>query len=190
MSNGFASGWRTFAVLATGIAVALAATAGAGAVNDAGEGLAKAKFVKVKCPKKAPSGKKVTCKIKGGIPAGPQGQQGPQGPAGPQGDTGADGVSGYETIRETIVDVFVPGDSQSGGRGLSAEQVVDCPAGKRAIGGGADLSADPNGGEQRQIDLSKSAPTNAGDGWAVQLFNDSPFGVAYTVEVFAICARA
>ncbi len=62
----------------------------AGAVGTDGAGLAKASFVKVKCRGKTAKGKRVTCKVKGELPQGPQGEQGP---------AGADGVSGYETIR-------------------------------------------------------------------------------------------
>jgi hypothetical protein len=171
------------AALVVGVAVI---ALGAVSIGSATSTLSKATFVKVKCPGKTTQGKKVTCKVKGDLPVGPQG---PAGVAGPVGPAGSDGVSGYETIRETFADVFVPDSNPN--RGLSAVQTVACPAGKRVIGGGADLGTNAGqGGAQRQVTLSASAPTNAGDGWNVQVFNNSPFGLTIDVEVFAICARA
>jgi hypothetical protein len=175
-------GGRAVALVAGVAVIAL----GAVSVGSATSALSKATFVKVKCPGKTAQGKKVTCKVKGDLPVGPEGPAGAPGPPGP---AGSDGVSGYETIRETFTDVFVPDGNPN--RGLSAVQTVPCPAGKRAIGGGTDLGTNAGqGGAQRQITVSASAPTNAGDGWKVQLFNNSSFGLTIDVEVFAICARA
>jgi hypothetical protein len=180
-----ATGARVVA-LVTGVAIV---ALGAVSIGTATSMVSKATFVKVKCPGKTAQGKKVTCKVKGDLPTGPQGPAGAQGPAGPAGAQGEDGVSGYETIRETFTDVFVPDGNPN--RGLSAVQTVACPVGKRAIGGGADLGTNPGqGGAQRQITVSSSVPTNAGDGWNVQLFNNSSFGLTIDVEVYAICARA
>ena len=185
MSWSSSSRGRGVALVAACLTMAVGIAAVAGAAGGAASGLAKASFVKVKCPGKAAAGKKVTCKIKGGIPAGPQGVQGPQGP---QGAPGADGVSGYETIRETFADVFVPDSNPN--RGLSATQTVNCPAGKRAIGGGVNLGTNAGqAGSQRQVVVSASGPTNAGDGWSAQVFNNSAFGVQIDVEVTAICAK-
>lgn len=174
-------GGRAVAVVVASLVAVVGLVAVAGATGDAVSGLAKASFVKVKCPGKAAKGKKVTCKVKGGLPEGPQGEPGPQGPA------GAAGVSGYETIRETFPNVFVPDSNPN--RGLSAAQVVSCPTGKRAIGGGVDLGTNAGqGGAQRQVVVSSSGPTNAGDGWSVQVFNNGGFGIQIDVQVTAICA--
>jgi len=173
---------RAAALVAASLIVAIGAVAVAGAAGGAASHLAKASFVKVKCPGKTAKGKKVTCKVKGELPQGPRGPQGEQGP------TGADGVSGYETIRQTFPTVFVPRDDNT--RGLSEFQVVSCPAGKRAIGGGANLGTNAGqAGNQRQVLISASVPTTAGDGWQVQLFNNTNLDTSIDLEVTAICAR-
>ncbi len=196
---------RTPVLLACALVLALAATAGAAAVGTTASGLTKASFVKVKCPGRTARGHKVTCKVKGDLPlsapgvAGPQGDTGAAGPAGatgpagprgttgPQGSTGPDGVAGYETIRTRFAGVFIPDSNPN--RGLSAVQTVDCPAGKRVIGGGYDLGTNSTqAGTQRAVTASMSAPTPSGSGWSVQLFNNGGFGVSIDLEVTAICA--
>lgn len=84
-------------------------------------------------------------------PAGPKGATGPAGPQGPPGPAGPSGVSGWEYQ-------VSPGRSIPGNEGGSAQ--VDCPAGKRALGGGG--SATSFG-----MQLVSSAPTDTGDGWVV-----------------------
>jgi hypothetical protein len=137
-----------------------------------------AKKVKVKCPAKAKK-KAVTCKIKGQLPAGP---------AGAPGVPGAPGLSGYEVVSATFPEVFA--ENSGGQRGLSELKAVSCPAGKKAIGGGADLGTNPTqNGQQRQMILSASVPSAAGDGWSVQLFNNSTsIDSSLDVRVYAICA--
>ena len=79
----FSSGRRLAAVgTATLIAVVgiVAAALAAGGATDS-----KAPKVKVKCPTRVLSGKKVTCRLFGKLP---QGRQGPQGSRGPQGQKG------------------------------------------------------------------------------------------------------
>jgi hypothetical protein len=170
-----------------GVALAVAATLAVAGVGVAASGgavdaiTAKSK-VKLKCPSKVASGKKVTCKVKGKLPKGPAGA------TGATGATGAPGLSGYEIASETFAEVFAV--NSGGQRGLSAVQTVDCPAGKRAIGGGADLGTDATqNGQQRQMVLSASFPTAAGDGWSVQLFNNSTsIDSSLDLEVYAVCA--
>ena len=170
--------------------LALSGLVAAGSIA-AGDYAAKMPRVKVRCPNKP--GETVSCEIKGKLPRGKKGPQGPAGPAGPVGPAGAngtdgtDGTSGYEIVREVFPTVFVP---NSNGRGLSAAQIVECPAGKRAVGGGADLGTNATqNGQQRQIVLSASNPTSTGDGWSVQLFNNSnQFDSSIDLEVYAICA--
>lgn len=60
-------------------------------------------------------------------PAGPAGPQGPEGPEGPAGPAGPVGVSGYQVLDGTSP-VVAPGTTGS--------FVVECPAGKKALGGG------------------------------------------------------
>lgn len=160
----------------------------------------KAGKVKVKCPTRVLAGqKKVTCRVFGRLPAGRQGPRGPKGAKGERGArgqkgdkgaAGSPGVSGYEVVSQTFEGVFV--QNSGGMRGLSAVQTLDCPGDKRAIGGGTDLGTNATqNGVQRQITVSLSAPTGTGDGWSVQLFNNSTSNdVSIDLRVYAICATA
>jgi hypothetical protein len=165
-------------------------------------GASKSGKVKVKCPAKVLAGqKKVTCKVLGALPAGPQGAKGSPGSKGAKGDkgqkgdkgdkgaTGAAGVSGYEVVNQTFKEVFI--ENSGGMRGLSEVKTVACPAGKRAIGGGADLGTNATqNGQQRSVSVSLSAPNGTGTGWSVQLFNNevSGGGTSIDLRVYAICA--
>jgi len=186
-----------FAVVASVSAVALAAT---------GASDSKAPKVKVKCPTKVLVGKKVTCRLFGKLPRGPQGPQGPRGAQGPKGqkgpkgdkgakgDTGAKGaagVSGYEVVNQTFKEVFI--ENSGGMRGLSEVKTVSCPAGKRVIGGGTNLGTNPTqNGQQRSVSVSLSGPNGAGTGWSAQLFNNETTGggTSIDLQVYAICASA
>jgi hypothetical protein len=170
--------------------VAAVAIGGVSLASAGSNALRKKEKVRVKCPN-AP-GKKVTCKLKGQLPEGPRGPRGPRGDkgkTGAQGQPGPPGVSGYEIVTETFTDVFAP-DSNST-RGLSEVKTVDCPAGKRVIGGGADLGTNAGqNGQQRQMIVSASVPNGTGDGWNVQLFNNSTsFGSSIDVKAYAICVN-
>jgi hypothetical protein len=164
----------------------------------------KAGKVKVKCPTKVLSGKKVTCKLFGSLPPGPAGAKGATGPKGPtgakgpkgekgdkgdKGATGAAGVSGYEVVNQTFKEVFIV--NSGGMRGLSEVKTVPCPAGKRAIGGGSDLGTNATqNGQQRQVTVSLSAPNGTGTAWSVQLFNNSTsIDTSIDLRVYAICAN-
>ena len=105
-------------------------------------------------------------------PAGPKGPIGPEGPIGPQGPagpTGPTGISGLQYL--TSAGIGVPANSTASG-------TVDCPAGKKALGGG--VSRIGNG---LVID---TAPLNEGTGWAGEMFNRGNGSV--TMYVWAICA--
>lgn len=186
-----------------GLAALFAAT-GVSAVAVAAGGTAtssKAGKVKIKCPTKVLSGKKVTCKLFGHLPAGPQGPAGPKGPKGAKGDkgqkgdkgdkgaTGAPGISGYEVVSQTFKELFVV--NSGGQRGLSEVKTVGCPGGKRVIGGGADLGTNTEqNGQQRQVTVSLSAPNGTGTGWSAQLFNNSTsIDTSIDLRVYAICAN-
>ena len=200
MRKRFSSSHRAVTIGAGALiaAVGLATVAlGAGATGS------KAGKVKVKCPSQVVSGKKVTCKVLGKLPRGPQGPQGPKGPKGPKGDKGAKGdtgakgsagaagVSGYEVVSQTFAGVFI--ENSGGMRGLSEVKTVSCPAGKRAIGGGSDLGTNEGqNGQQRSVSVSLSGPNGTGTGWSVQLFNNevSGSGTSIDLKVYAICANA
>jgi hypothetical protein len=157
----------------------------------------KAGKVRVKCPTRVLAGqKKVTCRVFGRLPRGPAGAKGAKGARGAKGERGARGergpagVSGYEVVSQTFPEVFI--ENSGGMRGLSAVKTVACPAGKRVLGGGADLGTNPaQNGQQRQVTVSLSAPNGTGTGWSVQLFNNSTsIDTSIDLRVFAICASA
>ena len=181
------------AALVTVLSVAAVAVAAGGATSS------KAGKIKVKCPTRVLSGKKVTCKAFGRLPAGPRGGQGPRGPRGAKGQkgqkgergaTGPAGVSGYVVVNQTFKEVFV--ENSGGMRGLSEVKTVTCPTGKRAIGGGTNLGTNSSqNGQQRQVTISLSAPNGTGTGWSAQLFNNSTsIDTSIDLQVYAICANA
>lgn len=105
-------------------------------------------------------------------PAGPQGATGatgPQGPAGPTGPAGANGVSGYELV-------------YSGPRTIPAGQrasiQLDCPAGKKAVGGGY-------AGQGLLLEGHGPASPTA---WVISLYNDK--GADLTAFAQAVCVIA
>lgn len=219
MARSLNAAFTGVAAVTTAVVVATAAVAAGG---DGGSEKLKTQKVEVKCPTDVAQGKsEVTCVFKRRVcpqrvvtptktivcklipgprgargargargPAGAQGAAGAAGPAGAVGPAGAAGVSGYEVVSETFANVFVP-DSNST-RGLSGVQTVTCPAGKLAVGGGADLGTNGSqNGVQRQLAISADMPTPTGDGWSAQVFNNSlSFGAAIDVRVYAICASA
>lgn len=183
-------------------ATALIAVAGVTAVAIAAVGPAtssKAR-VKVKCPKLVLAGsKRVTCRIVGKLPRGPQGPagsrgakgaRGEKGPAGARGPAGSPGIAGYEVVSQLFKEVFI--ENSGGMRGLSAVQTVACPGGKRAIGGGSDLGTNAaQNGQQRSVTVSLNGPNGTGTGWSVQLFNEETVGGGTSIDlrVYAICAN-
>jgi hypothetical protein len=194
----FRSGRLTAAVLTAAIAVA--GVAGAALAAGVATDSRAAKKVRIKCPRKVRTGRKVTCRLFTRLPRGPRGRRGDEGPRGPRGQkgargsrgpagkTGRSGVSGYEVVSQVFKDVAVP--NSGGQRGLSAVQTVQCPDGKRVVGGGSDLGTnDGQSAAQRQVTLSLSGPNGNGSGWSVQLFNTSTAADAsIDLRIFAVCA--
>jgi hypothetical protein len=97
----------------------------------------------------------------------------PAGPAGPQGPAG---VSGLQLI------------SGSGASNSSSPktQQQDCPAGKRAVGGGAVIT-----GSAANTFLSTSRPTDAGTGW-IATGREASGGNAgsWAVQTWVVCVTA
>jgi Collagen triple helix repeat (20 copies) len=118
-------------------------------------------------------------------PAGPAGVAGQVGPAGPQGPAGQNGVSGYEKVPQTQHVTLAKGDT-------TPQMTVQCPTGKKAVGGGGDVVF-PDGGLDA-IPLFQSVPTGDGNGWTVlfgpQIDPVTVKSVDVTVEAFAICEVA
>jgi hypothetical protein len=102
---------------------------------------------------------------------GAAGPPGPRGPAGPTGPPGLRGVVGWEQ-RTNQVTVAGPG---------LASVRVNCPAGKRALGGGVIVS---NANIETQV--RQSGPDGQATGWVVTLLNNGSSPIIATVA--AICA--
>jgi hypothetical protein len=108
-------------------------------------------------------------------PAGPKGDTGPGGPQGtpgPAGPRGPSGISGWE------YQVSLPGTSIPSGDTDGTQ--VYCPSGKKALGGGASVTAG-------NTYVVSSAPTTGGTGWAIWYKNASP--VSATIYAWVICAN-
>jgi hypothetical protein len=186
-------------VLIAALAVAVAAAGVAAVALAAGGAHSSAVTVRIKCPKRVRTGRRVNCRMFNGTIRGRRGAVGPRGPRGPagakgktgsRGPTGPAGVSAYQVVNQTFSALSVP--KSEGGRGLSAVQTVLCPSGKRALGGGTDLGTNEGqAAAQRDVSVSLSGPNSAGTGWSVQLFNAST-SEDHTIDlrVFVTCAKA
>ena len=104
----------------------------------------------------------------GQIPTGPQGPAGAAGPQGPPGSSALQQISSA-------------GPSNSTG---SKSFQVDCPSGKRAVGGGGTLT-----GTTTNTFLSTSRPSDAGTGW-IATGRESTGGNAgnWAVQAWVVCA--
>jgi len=100
---------------------------------------------------------------------GPKGDTGSAGPAGSDGAAGSPGVSAYEIVTAT--------DSVS----KNTEVKAACPAGKKAIGGGADVTANTD------TFVSESVPYLGGVGWKAAA-NYTGTGTNVSITVYAVCA--
>lgn len=109
-------------------------------------------------------------------PAGPAGAQGATGPAGPAGPQGPPGLSEYEIVTATsnVVNTY--------GGGVT----ISCPAGKRALGGGAGKSYY---NAQFGPVTTTSQPTSGGAGWVVSMQTLDLKPASWTMTGYAVCAR-
>lgn len=105
----------------------------------------------------------------------PTGATGPAGPAGPAGAAGAVGISDYE---------IVSGASASGSGTVQGAN-VSCPAGKKAIGGGATTSVGAVGGPM----IQRSRPFDNGGGWEATGVESAAYAGNWTTTAWAICAK-
>jgi len=103
---------------------------------------------------------------------GPSGAAGPTGPPGVTGPAGAPGLSGYQIVtRTSAVDQTTPkGD------------ILPCPAGKRAIGGGYETV-----GQNTGLTTVFNGPNAAGTGWTVQV-EDPTALLTWGITTRVICA--
>lgn len=123
-------------------------------------------------------------------PAGPQGatgSQGPVGPAGPQGPmglrgpTGATGPQGIPGVSSLVVYL-----SQSLINSQAFHSaVVNCPSGKKIVGGGARVRDFTGSSNVPGAALTASYPTN-GVNWNAEA--RGPTTTAWGVEAYALCA--
>jgi hypothetical protein len=114
-------------------------------------------------------------------PTGPKGDPGATGPQGPQGEPGAaGGLAGQELVR-----------AQSGETSDRFKQVIaDCPAGKLAVGGGAEVrNVDGSHVSIPEVVLDGSFPANVGR-WVGQAHAATPTDEDWTLAVTVICANA
>lgn len=88
-------------------------------------------------------------------------------------DVANGGLTGYDLADASVKNEdlgLVTAVSQSGTEAEMTKSVTaSCPAGKRAIGGGADIQgADFSSNPANKISLVKSTPTDAGGGWSAR----------------------
>lgn len=107
----------------------------------------------------------------GQLPQGPKGEKGEKGEKGDVGPRGPDGLPGLAAVE--VVRVF-----QAVAPGTFGGLVAPCPAGKTAIGGGANTA-------HANASITTSRPEGAG--WGARAYNGS--GGTITVETYAVCAR-
>ncbi len=104
----------------------------------------------------------------------PIGQKGPKGDAGENGAPGAPGVSGLEVVSMTS-------PTNSGAqRGLE----VPCPAGKRVLGGGAEVVGGSN-----DVAIYASHPLPGQTSWRAWAHEVDPTGDVWSLSAYAICAN-
>ena len=105
---------------------------------------------------------------------GATGATGPAGPRGPAGQTGPRGVSGWQFLTKTK---SIKADG-------SATLQVNCPSGKRALGGGVAVPY-PN----LYARVHQSAPSGAAaTGWLASVLNSYP-NYTISASVWVICAE-
>jgi hypothetical protein len=114
-------------------------------------------------------------------PAGGQGAPGPAGPAGPQGVPGTPGgPAGYEVLSATTE--FSGADSKS--------TFVDCPAGKVAVGGGANLvSLAAAAGKVALTASQAKAAFGSSPGWFASAQEVIPTDASWRLNVSVSCAN-
>jgi hypothetical protein len=114
-------------------------------------------------------------------PQGPPGDTGPQGPQGPPGDTGPagpagpPGLSGYERV----------GHSEAMPANIIAVRTLECPVGKRVLGGGVVNSASLP--DQQFVSISESGPASD-TAWRAVVVNENDHAVTFTW--WAVCATS
>jgi hypothetical protein len=98
----------------------------------------------------------------------------PAGPPGPQGPQGAPGLAAREQVSaETPLNSAAP-----------KNVTVTCPAGKKAVGGGVELS----GAGRARVTVTENTPSGD-NGWEAEAFEAVATGQTWKVVVHAICVN-
>lgn len=113
---------------------------------------------------------------------GPAGERGEQGQQGERGPAGANGVSGYVDSSTSYTMLL------NGGSGTI--RTTTCPAGKRAVGGGFNLSGtDATVAKFFQVVISQRAPSDTAQ-WQVMVRNTDATARSLALVVTAVCVTA
>jgi hypothetical protein len=105
-------------------------------------------------------------------PAGPAGPAGPTGPAGPSGPQGAPGLAGLEIV-------FADSPSNSD---FVRQVEASCPAGKKAVGGGAHIWQAAG-----LVALDESYPSNATT-WRATAYEVNATALNWHLRAYVVCA--
>jgi len=121
-------------------------------------------------------------------PTGPQGAEGPAGPVGPAGPAGPAGLEGPRgpagpgLASLEVVEVISDADSQS-----PKLLMADCPSGKQAIGGGAQIGG-PDVVALTESDFNLDADGNR-TGWLARATETHATGTPWALVVHVLCAE-
>ena len=111
-------------------------------------------------------------------PAGPQGPQGPTGPQGPQGAEGPAGQPGPAGTSDLAGYEVVLGPRKWVDAGEFVVVAADCPAGKKAVGGGYHSSS---------VRVNDSNPRTDGSGW--EAHGQGDFLGDREIRAYAVCVN-
>lgn len=117
-------------------------------------------------------------------PAGPAGPVGPAGPAGPIGLTGPAGSGQAPTFASMGIVHVTLAQTAPAGPNATAIMLINCPSGKRAIGGGLSQTTAPG------VYMMGSYPMQQveGNGWWIIVNN--PNGNSRNITLHATCATS
>jgi hypothetical protein len=125
-------------------------------------------------------------------PTGPKGDQGPQGVPGPKGDQGPQGIPGPQGVPGLSGLQVVTSDSAASSANYQVHTAT-CPAGKKAISGGAFPILDTGvSGIVNLVAIHVSRPftlSNSMDSWNIHAVETSPDNITtWHLHVYAMCA--
>jgi len=163
--------------------VAMPAFGGPDVIGAAGKALGIAKKAD-KRSKVAKRNSRLALEKAGPGPQGPIGPEGPQGPAGADGQVGPQGPGGLTGL-ELVTNSSVHNSD-------SAKHVsVDCPPGKVAVGGGADIDGGKSGGfpdVESHVVLDRISPTPSFETFQASAYETDLVAHHWHLDVYASCA--